>query len=253
MPLGIERRDNRAAWQTLASEHPVDDCLAIDRPTEGLAQGLVLEQWVAVADRRAVLECRACVERDLTETRRGGRDRRDFGDLLQGLIHAEVKAVGKIDLSGLQCLPEGVRIVVDLEDDLIDGSLAAVPVGVGLEPGELPRAPLDHHVRARANRRRLRGADVLELAHLLAVNGLPDVLGENEHEEVVHDRAGLGDIYLHREVVQRLCAHHVGDIRAVVRPLILAVDDPIERVGDVLCGDRDSIAPLHPRTKSVGP
>ena len=99
MPLGIERRDNCAAWQTLASEHPVDDCLAIDRPTEGLAQGLVLEQGVAVADRCAVLECRACVECDLTETRRGGGDRRDFGNPLQGLIHAEVEAMCKINLA----------------------------------------------------------------------------------------------------------------------------------------------------------
>ena len=54
----------------------------------------------------------------------------------------------EVDLPGLQRLPEGISIVEDPEDDLVDGTLPAVPVGIGHQANELAGLALDHDVGA---------------------------------------------------------------------------------------------------------
>ena len=229
-----------------------DERVLVDGVGQGDPQLGVLERRVPVADRRAVVERGTGVERDLVEAGVGRVPGRDAVDSLEALEDVGAEVVGEVDLATLERLGERVVVLEHPEDDLVDLRLAAVVVGVGLEPEELALLVLGDDVRPGADH--AVGAGLVgELPHLLLVDVLPDVLREDVDVEVQHDRGRL----LHREddggVVGRLHRRDGRDVVAEVGRLVLAVDHPVERVDHVRRGQRLAVRPLQVRPQVVGP
>ena len=148
MPLRVEGRDHCRSGRSLTAENSVDDGLAVYRPLKRLAKRGILQERVAITDRGPVLEGRAGIEGDLAVT---GWARRDCGDLrypLKGLVDPEIQTVREVDLPGLEGLTQRISIIEDSEDDLVDRTLPAVPVGIGHQANELAGLALDHDVGA---------------------------------------------------------------------------------------------------------
>ena len=132
----------------------------------------------------------------------------------------------------------------DAEDDLVHGRLLAVPVGVLGHPDELALPDLGDRERARPH-----AVLPVVLVDRLGVVLLVDVLRDDVdvHDRQLGIRHRAGD--LDRPLVDDLGVE-VGGRADVVDPLL--VTGAVDRVGDVLGGQRLAVAPLQAFPQRVG-
>ena len=149
----------------------------------------------------------------------------------------------RVDLAALQGGDHRVAVAEDAEDDLVDGDLPAPEIGVRLHSPELALLPLGQGegtgpTPSRAGYSR----------HLVRRDVLPDVLRNDVERERRQPR--IVDLRGHddRALVGRLRGE-IGDRRGVVQPVF--VPGAVNRVRDVLGGQRRVVRPLEPLAERV--
>ena len=153
---------------------------------------------------------------------------------------ADEMSCDHVDLALLERLHERLVVGEDPQHQLVDLRRAG-PVGlVGGEPVELAGPRLGQLERPAADRRLVVG----ERRDRLAVDVLPDVLGKDRHLHPQHAGAGLRGLEDDGVVVGGGDLRDQRDVAAVLPVLGLAVDGPLERVGDVLGREVLPVGPL---------
>ncbi len=231
---GADRRGGPAE----AHEHSVDEGLLVDRVSDRQPDVGIEERGVRL------LQAVAAVDRELVEPALLADDDHDALRGAEALDRVVRNVVRDVDLAALQCGHHRVGVVEDPEDDLVDLWRPAPVARVRLHRPELPALRLLEDERA--------GADVVDpvvLLDLVLVVLLPDVL----REDVDVHRRELRVVDLARDLdgarVERL-RRDVLDGRGVVVPLLVARS--VDRVHDVLRGQRRAVRPLETLAKLVG-
>ena len=146
------------------------------------------------------------VERDLGPAVRLAGDRGEGRVRLELLELVGVDAAGVVELTGLERLDHGVRVLEELDHHLVRVALRAPVLGVAGEAGVLAGLPLLEDVRPRAHERRVERV----LRDLVVVLVLVDVRGEDgdvDLEDAVRLVRGVGD---EGGVVRALNLGHAG-------------------------------------------
>jgi hypothetical protein len=165
------------------------------------------------------------VERELLERprdRRVGRDARRAECLELRRRHAHLT----VQNSGLEILHHRVRVLVGLDEELVDLGLAAPEARVRDQPHVTVVLVLDHLEWTAADERSLVGVGS---AGELARDLRPDVLGQDRHLHREDVGLGLAALEHGRGVVGGGHLRHEGEVGREVREVVL--DDVVDSVG----------------------
>ena len=238
-PGRVRRRGDRVRGRRVPALDAVDDRLLVDRVRDRLAHQRVLERGVAL------LQAVAAVDRELLERALVALDDLDPLDVLEPVERGARHRVRGIDLTAAQRRDHRLRVVEVADHDRGERPLAAPVVRVRLEARELALLELGQVVGARAD-----AVLPVVLGDLLRVVLLVDVLRDDVDVQHGQLRVRHRRLDLDRGRVDRLRLEVRGD-RAVVEPLLLA--RAVDRVDDVVGGQRLAVGPLEVRAQLVGP